>query len=146
VDSAFANIAADVLQGHVSWSWMGKCPLMDAITFLGEVGFSDVINIDANKDRLYLDGWAWGYNVALTPNWYQVIPGLDLKLPISYQGRPNGSAVTQVFTEKDDRLGIGLDFIYRGVYTFNLRYVDYLNEENSRSDRDYVSATIKYTF
>jgi hypothetical protein len=135
-----------VLQGQVSWAWLGRFPLMDAISFLGEVGFSDVIETDADKDLLYLDSWAWGYNLSLTPCWYQVFAGLDMNLPISYQGRPNGSAVTQVFTEKDDRLGIGLDFIYKGVYTFNLRYVDYLSEENSRSDRDYVSATIKYTF
>jgi len=146
VGSPFVNTDADVLQGQVSWSWMGKCPLMDAISFLGEVGFSDVIDTDADEDLLYLDGWAWGYNLTLTPCWYQVFAGLDMNLPISYQGRPNGSAVTQVFTENDDRLGIGLDFIYRGVYTFNLRYVDFLGEENSRSDRDYVSATIKYTF
>ncbi len=58
----------------------------------------------------------------------------------------NGSAVTLVFTEKDDRLGLGVSFVYQNVYILSLNYVDYLNEDNSRSDRDYVSLTIKSTF
>jgi hypothetical protein len=94
VGSPFANTDADVLQGQVSWSWLGRFPLMDALSFLGEVGFSDVVDTEADEELLYLDGWAWGYNVSITPRWYQVLAGLDMSLPISYQGRPNGSAVT----------------------------------------------------
>jgi hypothetical protein len=146
VGSPFVNTDADVLQGQVSWSWLGKCPLMDAISFSGELGFSDVVDTGEDEDLLYLDGWAWGYNLSVTPRWYQVLAGLDMNLPISYQGRPNGSATTQVFTEKDDRIGLGLDFFYKSVYTLSLRYVDFLNGENSRSDRDYVSVTIKSAF
>jgi hypothetical protein len=146
VGSPFKNTDADVLQGQVSWSLLNRFPLMDAVSFSGEVGFSDVVETHVDEDNLFLDGWAWGYNLSVSPLWYQVFASLDVSMPISYQGRPNGSAVTRVFTEQDDRIGLGLDFTYKKVYTLSLKYVDFLNDENRLSDRDYASVTVKSKF
>jgi hypothetical protein len=100
-----------------------------------------------DEDRLSKDQYAWGFTVGFTPKWYQVISGLDIDFPISFNVNPDGSSVNSTFTEKSDKGSIGLKFTYRSVYNFNIKYVDYFNSSrNARSDRDYLAFDLSYTF
>jgi hypothetical protein len=147
IDGGMTNAEADYLQGQVSWIWLlGPNPLMDNISFYGEIAFIDVMKLDVDLGRLAYDDWAWGYNLRLSPSWYHVIRGLDIALPIDFAGRPNGSSFNGVLLEKAESVGVGLEFTYKYEYKLSVKYVNYFHEENSRSDRDYIAVDVKYTF
>jgi hypothetical protein len=141
---------ADYWQAQMSWlySYSG-IPGIDRLGFNGEVGCNSVQEF-SNEDLSpqSKDQFAWGYTVMLSPEWYQVLPNLDISVPIAYKGNPDGTSVnTLTFDEKDDSGSIGINFTYKSAYKGSLKYVHYFDSlENSLSDRDYIAFNIKYTF
>ena len=68
----------------------------------------------------------FGFSANFTPTWYQVFPGADLLLPLSYTvGLHGNSAVAFGGNEHAGSYaaGLGLDLYSR--YRFDLKYVDY---------------------
>jgi hypothetical protein len=154
---AFMNIEeADLLQiqGSVI-QFLGKNWLWDNAIFMGEVGYNRLIGVEEGhlirdkRSPLYSDKMAWGGTAKLTMDYYQVLFGLDMSVPVTYKFNPKGvSAALGTFSEKADSLGLGLDFVYDNVYKFGIGYTNFLNgaQDNNLSDRDMVSATLSYTF
>ncbi|MBT8339303.1 MAG: DUF1302 family protein [Desulfatitalea sp.] len=148
---AGSNSLADLVQGQVSWYWRARPwligPLMDYMTVIGEVAFVSLADSDLPKELLAWDDFAWGYNLGVTATWLQLLPDLDVDVPVNYVGRPEGTAANGILVEKADSYSVKLDLTYKAVYKMSLSYVDYLRSDfNSRSDRDYVSVQFKYTF
>jgi hypothetical protein len=138
---------ANILQAQVSWVYLwGSAPVCDSLTVMGEVGYNKVMGLE--NDRLNLGKEAWGFSITATPAWIQILPRLDMKMPITYKANPMGkSSVGGTFTEGVDSGSIGLDLTYNNVYVLGFKYADYFNEKrNVLSDRDNVSVTLKYTF
>ncbi|MGV8050782.1 MAG: DUF1302 family protein [Anaerolineaceae bacterium] len=137
---------ADVLQAQISSIYYyGSTFYCDQVAMQGEVGFVRALGVD--EDRLSKDRHAWGFQIGITPKWYQVISGLDVDLPLSFACNVDGRAVNAAFTEKADKGSIGLKFTYKNSYVFNIKYVDFFNSSrNARSDRDYLAMDISYSF
>ena len=136
-------------QGQMSWLYSyAAIPGTDRVSFNGEVGFNRVLSlrdedIDQGKTK-----FAWGLSMTVTPEWYQVLPNLDMTLPISYKANPKGTSVnTLTFDEQNDSLSVGVQFTYRSNYKISLKYVDFINDSDSSvADRDNIAFDFKYTF
>jgi len=139
---------ADVLQAQVSALHIfSGTPIWDSCFVASEIGWNEVS--DYGNAVLAADKNAWGGTIQVTPSYLQIIPGLDLDVPVTYQFNPDGiSSVPGTFAEKNDSVSLGLDFTYLQVYEVGVAYTNYLNdaEDNPLADRDFVSVNLKYTF
>ena len=83
--------------------------------------------VPSNIDEVSRD--AYGIAVNFTPTWYQVFPGGDLSMPISYSQGLSGNSAVASGGNKDAgsyAVGLGLDLYSR--YRFDLKYVDYFGD------------------
>jgi hypothetical protein len=88
--------------------------------------------------------------VNFSPEWFQVFPATDLKVPVTIRYGIDGFApFVLAGSEEVGSASIGLSFLYKQVLQLDLTYssswgpVD--NGATSR-DRDWVGFTAKYTF
>ncbi|MEJ8821589.1 DUF1302 domain-containing protein [Variovorax humicola] len=155
---------------------VSKTPLFDAASWNAELVWNRWLGVTqnpgafkgsaayranpANIDAVSKDYFGLGLN--FTPTWYQVFPGVDLSMPLSWSGGLSGnSAVTSGGNEKAGSFGIGIAADLYSKYSVALRYVgfygDYvktpagaLNVANGTnavlSDRGHVLLTFKTTF
>ena len=141
---------ADYWQAQVSWLYYTPIvPGIDNFGFLGEVGCNHVQDFtDEDLSAQDKHKFSWGFTAVLKAEWYQILPDLDLAVPIAYKGNPEGNSVnTLTFDEKNDSGSIGLEFTYKNTTKATFKYVNYFDSiDNSYSDRDYVTFDIKYTF
>lgn len=140
--------AANTVQAQLSTiRVLGKNPLMDSLSFAAEVGVNRVNGIESAE--LEKDRSAWGLTARLTPEYYSVYPGLDMKLPITVSHGANGdSSIPGTFTEGVTNAGITAEFSYLNNYQGTLGYTGYFGsaEDNKQKDRDFVSVSLSYTF
>ncbi len=121
--------------------------LYDRGTLTTEIGMNHILD---SKDLV--DGYnhtAWGGVFKFAFDYYQLIQELDLTVPITFKIYPQGtSPILGTFAEKADSIGVSFDFTYKSVYKVSLGYVNFLHDpnKNPKSDRDYVSLNLKYTF
>lgn len=103
----------------------------------------------------------YGLAVNFTPTTYQVFPGADLSLPISYsRGLSGNSAVLLGGNEDAGSYSFGLALDLRSKYRFDLKYVDFFGDTTVNplnaissygganallSDRGFVVLTFKTT-
>ncbi|MDM0082892.1 DUF1302 domain-containing protein [Variovorax sp. J31P179] len=155
---------------------VSKTPLFDSATWNAELVWSHWLSVSqnpgafkgsdayranpANVDAVSKDYFGLGLN--FTPTWYQVYPGVDLSMPLSWSGGISGnSAVLTGGNKNAGSFGIGIAADVQSKYNFALRYVgfygDYsttptgaMNVPNgtyaSLSDRGHVLLTFKTTF
>jgi hypothetical protein len=154
---AFMDVEeADLLQVQASIiQFLGEGWLWDNAIFMGEVGYNRLIGVEEGrlirdpKSPLYSDKMAWGGTAKLTMDYYQVLFGLDMSVPVTYKFNPKGvSAALGTFDEGNDSVALGFDFVYDNVYKFGVSYTNFLNgaQKHPFADRDMVSATFSYTF
>lgn len=125
--------------------------LWDASTVSAEVGAVRRTSITKNAGNIdpSRDVSAWGFSVNFTPSYFQVLPNLDLNVPISLSYNPRGRSPASAFNgHKTGSLSIGLSGEYQKVWNMNLRYTTYIGPESRQplSDRDFVSLSIQRTF
>ena len=85
--------------------------------------------------------------VNFTPEWYQVFPSMDMKMPLSVSyGLANDAPIILGGTEDVGNFAIGLTFIYRQELQMDIKYSQALGSDSPSKDRDFVSLTAKYTF
>ncbi|MCD2344972.1 DUF1302 domain-containing protein [Ideonella azotifigens] len=148
---------------------MGPGTLWQGAFLLAEVAWNRTLSITRNSGALDPNTTrdALALRILFTPSYYQVLPGLDLSLPIGLGYNPKGRS-SAVFgfnggVEHGGDISIGLTGEYESVWTFGINYVKYLGKEstylsppNSNSavlsygqslkDRDFLSLNIKRTF
>ena len=79
------------------------------------------------------DGCSTGSSFALalnfTPTWFQVMPGVDLSMPLSYSRTLNGnSPVTLGGNEGNGNYALGLAADVQQKYRFDLKYIDFFGD------------------
>ncbi|MBK8308609.1 MAG: DUF1302 family protein [Gammaproteobacteria bacterium] len=90
--------------------------------------------------------------LSFAPQWYQVMPSLDLKLPFTLSYGINGHSPLRGGGDADLGIAsIGLSFEYQQVWTIDTKYNMFFGEQENGSlgnliDRDNVALTIKRTF
>ncbi|RZL89667.1 MAG: DUF1302 domain-containing protein [Variovorax sp.] len=114
----------------------------------------------ANVDAVSKDYFGLGLN--FTPTWYQVFPGVDLSMPLSWAGGLSGnSAILSGGNKKAGSYGIGIAADVQSKYNIALRYVGFYGDYSTTpagamnvanginaalSDRGHVLLTFKATF
>jgi hypothetical protein len=121
--------------------------------FKGRAGYTAI-------DRVTRDNYAIGASFA--PTWFQVLPGVDLSLPLAYSaGLKGNSAVQFGGSEHGGFYTAGLSADVYDRYRIDLKYAEFFGEHSSDAngaatvlngataplaDRGFVSLTFKTTF
>lgn len=160
--------------GHVNLSWLTTLQpnfLARETSFIGEVAWNRVLSI--NDPGNLLDPGrtrdASALQFIFTPTYRQVVPGLDLSVPIGVRYALSGrSSVTGNGwgPQGTGSASLGLEGNYEGVWQFTLTYNKFLGEAtpfvnyagatptsappynagNTLADRDSVSISLRRTF
>jgi len=158
---------------------IAKTPLFDSAVYAAELTFMSWDKVRsgqnlfqaegqpncANRGLNKSDGCAtksfWGLAINFTPTWFQVFPGADLSMPITWsQGISGNAATTFGGNEGLGNYSIGLGLDYQQKYRFDLKYIDYVGsyKDNGTAvtstnglttflkDRGFVSLTFRTTF
>ena len=97
---------------------------------------------------------AWGYSLVARLQYYSVLPGLDLTVPISFKhdvdGYGNAIALNNVLKEDQKVAAIGVDAFYLTNWQFSAKYAWYFGndipEDRVLSDRDNIALSVRYSF
>lgn len=173
-----------------------KTALFDTASMIGELTYSALDKVTANQDMFFgegygvcrksllstgsatavsaykdkADGCSTQESIALafnfTPTWFQVMPGVDLSMPMAISKTIYGnSPVTLGGNEGNGNYSIGLTADVQQKYRFDLKYVDFFGDvktgtnaagqpvvtsQNGLStlfrDRGHIAFTFKTTF
>jgi len=158
-----------------------KTPLFDSATWITEFTWSHWSHVSDNLinfagpggldiQNLYLPynkidkvtEHAFGFALSFTPQWFQVFPGMDLSMPISYaRGLSGTSALWCTLEENSGAWSVALELDVEQKYKFTLTYAGYfgdvvtdvsggISEWNGITsllkDRDTLTFTFKTTF
>ncbi len=123
-------------------AYFGKTPLFDSAPLTVELTYSRLDKVsDSTKAYFKHKNYgcnggvkagcatndAWGTNVAFTPTWFQVMPGVDMTLPMNFGMGLKGNSPAPLGAAKGAgawAVGVGLDIFSK--YTVNLKYNDYI--------------------
>jgi hypothetical protein len=144
-------------------------PLWNGGFALGELAWNRRLSITANPAALDPNTTrdAWAFRILMLPAYYQVLPGLDLTVPIGLGYNPGGKS-SAVFAfnggvRHGGDLSIGLNGDWQNSWQFGFNYVHYLGRAESflippnqntsflsygqaLKDRDFLTFTVKRTF
>ena len=132
---------------------IGDTPLFDAATLLGELYYSNLLELDSHNEALYKGKSTyrgidkptrdnWGIGVNFTPTWYQVYPGVDLSMPVSVNlGLDGVSPVQGGGAEDTGNYSVGLSAAIYNQYFVDLKYVDAFGEAEACHDGQTDGAT-----
>ena len=148
----YVYVEAPVMQVQASVIHVfGASPLWNNLTLTAEAGYNQVKG--KSNSELYWDRFAWGYTARLAFDYFQILKGLDLKVPFTYVGQYHNSSLTGTFIDRADRWNLTTDFTYRSVYKASIGYTAFVGPAaadnfhgNPKADRDFLSANLKYTF
>lgn len=121
---------------------ISKTPMFDSADWRAELTYSRWLKVTQHEelfkgrsgyvglDRASKD--AWGFALMFEPKWYQVLPGVDLLLPVSYSVGLSGNSPVVLGGNKDAgsfSIGVGADV--KNQYRFDLKYVGYFGKLDS---------------
>lgn len=152
-NTAHANVSA-------IWT-LPTSALFPEATLLAEVGWNRRLSV-TNGGTLALNSTrdAWGMRMVLTPTYRQVLPGLDLNVPIGLGYSPKGKsqAVAAFGVDRGGDFSIGLTGNYLNTWNLGLNYTHYfgsagttleaghLSFKQDRRDRNFLSFSVQTTF
>ena len=129
----------------------------DTADFIFEIGGNTRVKVTENEDMLdpNADRSAWEMKGVYTPKWNQVLPGLNLTLPMgfTYVGSQLTSVANSFFPYRDGGdFNIGVGGTYLNVWDFELTYRNFWGSSGDPehgdpwTDRDYISFFIRRAF
>lgn len=149
---------------------MSENAIWDGAEFLGELAWNRRLSVDKNPAAIDPNTTrdAWALRFILAPQYFQVIPGLDLSVPIglgyNFGGRSSAVFKFNGGTENAGDLSVGINFDYQKQIKGGLTFTHYLGSagpfiepanafgaqtlsyKQSLKDRDFISFTIRTTF
>lgn len=149
---------------------LGKGPLWDGAELVGEVAWNRRLSITKNPAALDPNTTrdAWALRLIFTPQFFQVLPGVDLSVPIGVGYNPSGRS-SAVFkfnggVERGGDFSIGLIADYMKEWKAGLTYTHFygkaggfleptnafgtqqLSYDQSLKDRNFISLSVQRTF
>lgn len=165
-----AYAVGKTLHANLSTVYLLKTsPLWQGGTLLAEIAWNRRASIERNPAALDPNTTrdAVALRAVFSPSYYQVLPGVDINVPIGIGYNPRGKS-SAIFdfnggTEHGGDLSIGITGNYEQKWQFGLNYVHYFGREQSflippnspqaylsygqaLRDRDFISLNIKRTF
>jgi hypothetical protein len=124
----------------------------DSQDLIAEVAYVEELSVD--DEGLLADGYekeGLAAKVTYTPIWYQVLPGLDLELPMGVEYAFKGKPTTLLWgltTDEGGDFNVGVGGLYLNVWEFELSYRNYFGDTDwqPHADRDYLSFYIRRAF
>lgn len=147
------------------WSFQPNALFRES-TFTGEIAWNRVLHIARNPSAVdpLATRDATAFRGVFTPAFRQVLPGLDLELPIGLGFSPKGSRSMALGSgalppDGGGDISIGVETTYLNVWKAGLNYTHFFGSEGtflnaangysykqSLHDRDFVSFSIRTTF
>jgi hypothetical protein len=146
-----------------------QSPLWDGGFLLGEIAWNRRLSIDANRAAMDPNTTrdAWALRFLFLPSYYQVMPGLDITVPIGLGYNPGGKS-SAIFAfnggvRRGGDFSLGVNGEYNKVWQFGVNWVHFLGDADSfltppndnaaflsykqaLKDRDFISLNVKRTF
>lgn len=98
----------------------------------------------------FADDFSWGYQVATRLDYNNTFFGLNMSPSLAFSHDVSGNTPLPLgnFLRGRKSLTMAVEFTYLNAWACELRYVEYFGagRYNLLGDRDFVSATIKYSF
>lgn len=96
------------------------------------------------------DSFSWGYQLALKLDYNNLFAGINVSPTLAFAHDVSGNTPLPLgnFLQNRKTVTLGADFTFQNQWTLELRYVNFsgAGSYNLLSDRDFVSATMKYSF
>jgi hypothetical protein len=97
---------------------------------------------------------AWGYKMLVRLQYFAVVPGVDITVPISFShdvdGYGNAIAMNNVLKEEQKVASVGMDAFYLTNWQFSAKYSWYFGNDIAQdrviSDRDNMALSVRYIF
>lgn len=106
--------------------------------------------LPATPASAFADSFSWGYQAAARLDYENAFFGVNAHPLIAFTHDVSGNTPLPLgnFVRGRKSLTLGADFTYLDAWELDLRYVNFFGggAYNLLADRDYVSATIKYSF
>lgn len=106
--------------------------------------------LPATPESAFADDFSWGYQILAKLDYNNVFAGLNLSPSIAFVHDVSGTTPLPLanFIEGRKSITVAAEFVYQNSWALELRYVNYFGagRYNLLGDRDYVAATIKYSF
>lgn len=98
----------------------------------------------------FADGFSWGYQLVGKLDYNNAFSGVNVSPSIIFAHDVDGVSPSPIgnFVGGRKTLTLGTDFTFQNAWALELRYVNFFGagRYNLLADRDYVSATVKYSF
>lgn len=98
----------------------------------------------------FADKTSWGYQVLMRLDYNNAFNGVNVSPLMVFTHDVSGNTPLPLgnFREERKSFTLGAEFTYQNAWSFDLRYVNFFGAGrfNLLGDRDYVSATLKYSF
>lgn len=145
----YRQIVVGMLDAYTAFPW-----LAERINLTAEVVYqSNNLGKKNKEDTTYgVTNDAWAYRFNIIPQYYAVLPGLDIDLPMSFQQDVKGYGASVMNSLIEDQMwaSIGVHGYYLDHWEFDVKYSFYFGnddlEEPVLSDRDNVTLFAKYKF
>ncbi|MDB5732838.1 MAG: PduX [Variovorax sp.] len=164
---------ANIVQANLgAFANVGRTPLADSLTLLGEISAISIGKVESRKapgvealgaaaaffpstDQLsFQSKTAVAMSVTAVLGYPGIFEGWDLNVPISYSRQLKGrTLVGGVGGEGDARYSVGATFTKGGNFSIGLTYLGFLGKASTDlltnrllTDRDQLSLVMKYTF
>jgi len=151
---------------HANFSWLASLEpnfISPESSFMGEIAWNRVMSISRNADAVdpNADRDATSLRLVFEPMYRQILPGLDLSVPVgaSYTNGASMALGTGFGTNHGGDMNIGLKGNYLNTWSLGLTYTHYYGPENtfldansnytfeqSLKDRDFIAFTVSRTF
>jgi hypothetical protein len=98
----------------------------------------------------FADRFSWGYQLAARADYSNVFAGVNLQPTLAFTHDVAGNSPLPLgnFIKNRKSITLGAEFTYLNRWALDLRYVNFFGagRYNLLADRDYVSATLKFSF
>lgn len=147
-------------------STLPSSPLAHEASLIAEIMWNRVLSVDKNPQALDPNSTrdAFAFRMVLEPTYRQVLPGLDISVPLGIGWSPAGSrsqaSGPSLPPENGGDISIGLKGSYLDVWRFSLNYTHFYGDAGNMmtgfpptftykqfmADRDFVALSISRTF
>lgn len=154
--------------GHAQLSWiysMPRTPLWEGGFLLGEIAWNRRLSVSKNPGQIDPNATrdASALWLSIQPQYFQVLPGLDLTVPIGLTYGISGKSSVVDFSpaapHRGGNISVGIVGNYRNTWLATLNYTHYYGDGgqvldpnfnfsylNVWKDRDFISLSIQRTF